>query len=46
MDDFGLIEFVRQHPCLYNPKNQHYKNLTMRDNVWIEISKAINQPGE
>lgn len=46
MDDSKLIEFVRKRPCLFDPKNKHYKDLNVRDNAWAEIAEALNQPGK
>ncbi|CAH1159840.1 unnamed protein product [Phaedon cochleariae] len=46
VEDSKLIELVRQHPCLYDPKNPQYKNLNIRDNVWENISEAMGQPVE
>lgn len=43
MEDSKLIELVRQHPCLYNPQSEHYKDIHVRDNVWMEISGAVKQ---
>lgn len=37
MEDSKLIELVRVHPSVYNPKHHLYKDATVRDNVWIEI---------
>ena len=46
MDDFKLIELVREHKCLYDSKDQHYKDTLIRDNVWKEISEGMEQTRE
>ena len=34
MDVLKLIEVVQEHKCLYDAKNEHYKNIVIRENVW------------
>ena len=46
MDDSQLIELVREHSGLYNPKHPEYKDLNIRENVWMEIAALLKQPGE
>lgn len=46
MDDLKLIELVKAHKCLYDAKNERYKNAQIRDNVWKEISDEMKQPGK
>ena len=46
MDDLQLIELVRKHSFLYDAKSVSYKDTIIRENVWTEISNAMNQPGE
>ena len=41
MGDFRLIEVVKHHKCLYDAKNQHYKDMIIRENVWTEISVFV-----
>ncbi|XP_045780406.1 uncharacterized protein LOC123877624 [Maniola jurtina] len=38
MDEF-FIESVRQHPCLWDTKLPHYKNLEVKDAAWKDIAK-------
>ena len=44
MEDVSLIELVQQHPCIYDAKNPHYKDINVRDNVWNEIAISLGQP--
>ncbi|XP_063920793.1 transcription factor Adf-1-like [Zophobas morio] len=46
MDDSQLIELVREHSGLYNPKHPEYKDLNIRENVWMEIAALLKQPVE
>lgn len=41
-----LIEFVRENPALYNPKEAQYKNRNYRDRLWNEYGERINKTGE
>lgn len=44
-DDKTLAELVGYHPCLYDLKHTLYKDQTVRENVWKEISNEVNKPG-
>jgi len=44
-DDKVLSELVGCHPCLYDLKHSLYKDQTIRDNVWKQISNELNKPG-
>ena len=46
MDDYKLIQYVREHKCLYDTNDQHYKETLIRDNVWKEISEGMQQTRE
>lgn len=46
MDDSLLCELVGQHPGLYDPKNRHYKNQHIKDNVWKETAATLKQSGK
>lgn len=41
-----LIEYVKEHPALYNPKNSLYKNKTYRDRLLAEFGVQIDKTGE
>lgn len=36
-----LINLVREHPCLYNKKDDNYKNKKLRDQKWEDIAKSM-----
>ena len=44
MEDVSLIELVQQHPCIYDAKNPHYKDINVRDNVLNEIAISLGKP--
>ncbi|XP_049834157.1 uncharacterized protein LOC126278222 isoform X1 [Schistocerca gregaria] len=46
MDDWQLVELIRERPCLYNPKYPQYKDVNVRDDVWMEIAGLMRQPVE
>ncbi|XP_014261478.1 uncharacterized protein LOC106673763 [Cimex lectularius] len=39
-DDY-LIQLVSAQPLIYDPSHQYYKDLSVKDNVWKEISLSI-----
>lgn len=41
-----LIEFIKDNPILYNPKDPGYKNRTYRDRLLAEFGSGINKSGE
>ncbi|XP_075976644.1 uncharacterized protein LOC142976920 [Anticarsia gemmatalis] len=41
-----LIEFVRQHPCLYDTKDTYYKNVARKKKLWEQIGHEINKSGD
>lgn len=40
-----IIDFVKQHQELYNPKDKNYKNKIHRDGLWNEIGEKIGKTG-
>lgn len=38
-----LIDFVREHNFLYNPKEKLYKNITARSVCWKEIGGILKK---
>ncbi|XP_047997823.1 uncharacterized protein LOC125235329 [Leguminivora glycinivorella] len=38
-----IIECVRKHNCLWEPKNRHYKNAVMKARLWQEIGEELNE---
>lgn len=40
-----LIDYVKLHPALYNPKEQMYKNKMYRDRLWEELGTRWNKTG-
>lgn len=44
-DDKILSELVGCHPCLYDLKHKSYKDHTIREDVWKQISDELNRPG-
>lgn len=44
-EEVQIIDYVKQHPILYNPKNPDYKNKTKRDKIWNDLGIILNKPG-
>lgn len=44
-DDTQIIDFVKQHPLLYNPKDREYKNRTMREKLWNDLGEKFCKSG-
>lgn len=40
-----LIDYVKLHPALYNPKEQMCKNKMYRDRLWEELGTRWNKTG-
>jgi lauroyl/myristoyl acyltransferase len=40
-----IVDFVRQHPCIYDLTHRHYKNKTYKDSIWAELSRVLDVPG-
>lgn len=41
-----LIELIRQHPSIYDPKLDSYRDENLKDNIWINIAGKINKTGK
>lgn len=41
-----FIERIKSYPPLYDHSNQNWKNTTVKDVIWEEISTEIGIPGE
>lgn len=41
-----LIEFVKENPALYDPKDTQYKNKNFRDRLWNEFGNKIEKSGK
>lgn len=39
--DLKLIEAVKKHECLYNPKSQEYKLIDHKQQIWARIAKQL-----
>lgn len=39
--DLRLIEAVKKHECLYNPKSQEYKLIDYKQQIWARIAKQL-----
>lgn len=46
MDDYRktIINFVRENPLLWDPRNKDYKNRDQRKQVWEAIDKDFPPP--
>lgn len=40
-----LINAVRKHKVLYNPKNSDFPKVDVKDLVWTEIAEALQEDG-
>ena len=41
MDDEKLIEAVKNHPVLYNPKHPDNKIIQRKENAWKAVKEAV-----
>ncbi|XP_073962841.1 uncharacterized protein [Choristoneura fumiferana] len=41
-----IIECVRKHNCLWEPRNKHYKNAVLKARVWQAIGEELNESHE
>lgn len=41
-----IIEFVRDHPVLYDKKFRGYKNNVLKEKLWQELAVICNIAGE
>lgn len=37
-----LIDFVKEHPFLYESKHKEYRNTQLRDKTWKTFAKQMN----
>lgn len=44
--DEQIIRLVRKHSCLYNPREQEYKDGERKAAVWREIAANVGMTGE
>lgn len=44
-DETQIIDFVKQHSILFNPKDKDYKNKAKRDIVWNELGTLLDKSG-
>lgn len=42
-EETQIIDFVKDNPVLYNPKNADYKNKVMKDQLWEDLGKRIKK---
>lgn len=40
-----IIDFVKQHPLMYNPKEPGYKEREKKDRLWNDLGEKLNKPG-
>jgi len=45
IDDKKLIEVIRNYPVLYKLNGNNYKDNSIKENVWKEISHSIEKNG-
>jgi hypothetical protein len=41
-----LIETVKKHPMLYDIRNEDYRNVRKKDQLWDEIGKELHVHGK
>jgi len=44
--DEQIIRHVRNHSCLYNPREQEYKDSERKAAVWREIAANVGMTGK
>lgn len=44
-DEILIIDFVKQHSLLFNPKDSDYKNKALRDKAWNDLGEKIGKSG-
>lgn len=44
-EEVQIIDFVKQNPLLYDPKNVNYKNKAMRDKTWNDLGNILEKSG-
>lgn len=45
LDEQLLVELVKANPNLYDKKNRHFRNSTMRQKAWVEIADSMEITG-
>lgn len=40
-----IIDFVKQNPSIYNPKDSEYKDRAKRDKLWNDLGEKLSKPG-
>lgn len=40
-----VLEWVQEHPCLWDQKNKDFKNRAMKDRLWDEKAKELGYDG-
>ena len=46
LDEQLLVELVKANPNLYDKKNRHFRNSSMRQKSWIEIADSMEISGK
>ncbi|XP_053616345.1 uncharacterized protein LOC128678655 isoform X2 [Plodia interpunctella] len=41
-----LIEYVKQHPCLYDSSHKEYKNVATKNEIWEAIGRELDTTGD
>ena len=41
MDDEGLIEAVREFPCLWQVSSKSYRDLRAKENAWTQVASKV-----
>lgn len=44
-EESQIIDFVKQNPLLYDPRNADYKNKIMRDKLWNDLAEKMEKTG-
>lgn len=45
-DQETIINFVKEHRILYDPKHEDYKNKFKRDQLWNKLGTSIEKTGK
>ena len=41
-----LIELVQEHPALWDKSLKDYKDIILKENIWMDIAREFNDDGE
>ena len=41
-----VLEWIAEHPCLWNLKNKDYKNKALKDRLWEEKAEELQYDGK